>query len=385
MAVLLFVHGVATRAGKEYDIAVAARDRRFAERAFAGHKLTIKNTYWGKFGAAPQWNLACIPPMSGRTVDLGTDEEEAPEDGSALLRAARADFPAVVAALSVEELTQLETDGNAKTLVAAECFWAAAADYARRSPDPAWLQTVQDDAEFVAELGRQVAPLVKEADLGILDPIADAAKRLGGAISNWVNAPIARIGREKVSPAVAVFIGDVFRYLHDAQPRHDIRKAVTDDLVASAKTAHDADEPLVVMGHSMGGVILYDLLSDPDVMEDVEARLGHRLLIDLFMTIGSQVALFEELKAFSASDPARSAQAKPPLDRAVRPAPAARWWNAYDRMDVLSFIAEPVFADVKDFEVDTIAGVRSAHGAYFTNMVFYQRLGKRMHDDRVMN
>ena len=36
MAVLLFVHGVATRAGKDYDEAVKARGRRFRETAFAG-------------------------------------------------------------------------------------------------------------------------------------------------------------------------------------------------------------------------------------------------------------------------------------------------------------------------------------------------------------
>ena len=45
-------------------------------------------------------------------------------------------------------------------------------------------------------------------------------------------------------------------------------------------------DKLIAVGHSMGGVILYDLLSDPD------KPLGD-LKLDLLVTVGSQVGVFE--------------------------------------------------------------------------------------------
>ena len=52
------------------------------------------------------------------------------------------------------------------------------------------------------------------------------------------------------------------------------------------------NEPLVVIGHSLGGVISMDLLSH--FRTDID--------VDLFVTIGSQVAHFEEMKLYHASD-----------------------------------------------------------------------------------
>ncbi|MEG8028956.1 hypothetical protein [Sphingomonas aerolata] len=383
MANLVFVHGVATRSGAEYNRAVSARGRRFRETAFAGVPLQIRDPYWGGHGADPQWALSSIPNMSGKYEHLGVAGDQEPAI-DALLAAARADLPSLVASLSVEDLSELEAAGDDDALHRAERFWSAAAAYVARSPQPGWLDDVSDDDEFTTELQRQVEPLTKEEHLGLLDPVRAAARRLGGALSNIVNAPFARLGRERISPAVAIFIGDVFEYLRAAEPRAGIRLAVLTELKAAARDAKENGEPLVVAGHSMGAVILYDVLSDDAAMAALGTELGHALEIDLLLTIGSQVALFEELKLYVASDMNRSGTALPPHDRVPRPVRAKRWWNAFDRMDVLSFVAKPVFDGVEDFEVDTISGVAGAHGAYFTNMVFYQRLNARMRKDGLL-
>ncbi len=388
MAVLLFVHGVATRAGDDYDVAAEARRRRFSDAAFAGVPLDVTATYWGGFGADPRWGLTSIPDVRRDYVDLGTAEGAGSsldaQPASLLLAAARADLAAVVSALSVEELSLLEREGDYAGLEQAERFWLAAARYVCRSPDPGWLADISDDEEFVAELHRQVQPLTKQQDLGVLDPLCRAAGRLGGALSNLVNAPFARIGRERLSPSVAVFLGDVFKYLREGEPRENIRRAVLGDLAAVAAKARDRQEPLVVVGHSMGGIILHDLLSDDVAMKEIEHGQGAPLRIDLLLTVGSQVGIFEELKLFGSSDEDRSGASAPPMHRAARSSRVVRWWNVFDRIDVLSFLAEPVFEGAIDLEVDTIAGVAGAHGAYFTNMVFYERLNRRLREERLV-
>lgn len=386
MTVLQFVHGVATRQSPQYNLAVKARGRRFRETAFAGTPLEIVDTYWGDFGADPQWDLACIPDVGEKFEHLGMDDEgtlsiddEVPRS-DAIVVSARADLTGTIAALSIEDLTAREAAGDEAALIEAERFWAAAAAYAEAANAPAWLDKAEDDDVFITELRTQVEPLIASTDLGFLDSIGGAVRRLGGALSNLVNKPFARIGRERISPSVAIFIGDVFRYLRAAEPRADIRRVVLADLIVAAKAAKASSVSLIVVGHSMGGIILYDLLSDEAAMRTVEAELDGPLSIDLLLTVGSQIGLFEELKLFTSSETARSGRADPPLDRARPPKRAKIWWNAFDRMDVLSFLAEPVFSDVADLEVDTIAGVAGAHTAYFTNMIFYERLNARLRE-----
>jgi hypothetical protein len=131
----------------------------------------------------------------------------------------------------------------------------------------------------------------------------------------------------------------------------------------------------------MGGVILYDLLSDIAFVESMSKDLGEEFKADLLLTVGSQVALFEELKLFTASNPSDGVQSG---SRLKKPDCIHRWWNAFNRLDVLSFIAEPVFFQVSDFEVNTTAGVLDAHSAYFTNSVFYRHLNIRLKEAGIL-
>lgn len=382
MVQMVFVHGVNTRrvpGNTAYDDAVADRDRRFTEVAFADQPLNIANPYWGDFGAAPKWQLACIPKVGAAHVALNLGGPAI--GGHVLLDAARQDFPAVVAALSAVALAEARGAGNEAEKLDSERFWIGAARYAERRPAPPWLAQVQTDAAFLDRLRQEAeaeapaapagAPVV---GLGLLDRVKTIGARIQGGLSNLVNSPIARVAREKVSPHVAIFLGDVFRYLKDGDGRGEIRDFIIAEIRAAALRAANGNEKLVLAGHSMGGVILYDILADPAAVREIENGLPGPLRVDLLLSIGSQVALFEELKVYAASDPAASSSGP----KAVRPAPVALWWNVFDTIDVLSFLCEPVFADVTDFAVDTVAGVVDAHGAYFDSMVFYARLNKRL-------
>jgi pimeloyl-ACP methyl ester carboxylesterase len=126
-----------------------------------------------------------------------------------------------------------------------------------------------------------------------------------------------------------------------------------------------ADDPkLIIVGHSLGGVISYDILTHFDPT----------LEVDVFVTVGSQVALFEEMGLYKHALPPANA----PADRLARPANIKRWMNVLDPNDAFSFRAEGVYAGVTDFKYDTGYGLMQAHSGYFHRPSFYRRLGERL-------
>jgi hypothetical protein len=108
-----------------------------------------------------------------------------------------------------------------------------------------------------------------------------------------------------------------------------------------------ATPPVVAVGHSLGGIILVDLLSREDAPR-----------VDLLVTAGSQPAM---LYAIDALDRLRPGQ--------VAPVPFKPWLNIYNRQDALSFCAArvfPGFDGIQDEEVDPGVPFPESHGAYWT-------------------
>ncbi|RWF75748.1 MAG: hypothetical protein EOS26_14460 [Mesorhizobium sp.] len=370
MVQVVFVHGVANRKSDAgFDANVAVRDRRFKELGFSSPDFTIRNPYWGEFGADPQWKLASVPRFDLEYQALGIGAALAQDNGSEILEAARIDFAAVVGALSVAALS----DPNEAAGQDLELLWMRAARYAAAQPKPAWLETVTDDAQFCDRLRKEAEAGAANQVLGFLDQVKAAADKIKGSASNFINSPFARAGRERITPGLAIFIGHVFRYLRENDARTRIRNTISEAIIAAGKE-RAPDEPFVLIGHSMGGVILYDLLSSSETVESLSVAIGTKFEVDLLLTVGSQVALFEEMKLYEASTPEFSGQSK----SVPRPYAVKNWWNAFDKMDVLSFVTGPIFADTEDFSVDTIAGVLDAHGAYFSSAMFYTRLNARL-------
>jgi hypothetical protein len=133
----------------------------------------------------------------------------------------------------------------------------------------------------------------------------------------------------------------------------------------AAHAARGAGEKLVVFGHSLGGVILLDMLTN-----SVDAGLPDGLKIDALFTVGSQPGLFQELGLIL-----------PPSDqRLPRPANVAHWFNVFDPIDPLAFRCDPIFSGVTDLKFNSITGVASAHTTYFKRPQFYARARKRLRD-----
>jgi len=104
--------------------------------------------------------------------------------------------------------------------------------------------------------------------------------------------------------------------------------------------------PVVLLGHSLGGIACVDLLLESDPPK-----------VPLLVTIGSQAPLLYEVNALSGM----------PYDpNAKLPSTFPKWLNVYDRDDLLSYVGGKLFPDwVEDFHAGSGIPFPDSHGAYW--------------------
>jgi hypothetical protein len=168
-----------------------------------------------------------------------------------------------------------------------------------------------------------------------------------GRVTDWAKSKMMDFAKERATAIVAdrrtalmggstPGIGDILAYQRRGEP---IRQMVADALSG-------ARPPVVAVGHSLGGIILVDLLSDAE-----------RPAVDLLVTAGSQSPLFYVIDALAFLR----------LDQ-PQPAPFTPWLNIYDRQDFLSFYATQAFAGVNvitDEAVNSETPFPASHSAYW--------------------
>jgi hypothetical protein len=173
--------------------------------------------------------------------------------------------------------------------------------------------------------------------------------------SDWVKEKVVGFAQRKATRAVedrreglmgmsTPAIGDILYY----QRRGDtIARFVADGL-------RDLPRPVVAVGHSLGGIMLVDLLSRPDAPP-----------VDLLVTAGSQAPM---LYAIDSLERLRRGEAEPK--------PFTPWLNIYNRQDFLSFCASRVFPGtrqwIRDEEVDPGVPFPESHSAYWYHDRVYQ-------------
>ena len=203
-----------------------------------------------------------------------------------------------------------------------------------------------------------------------------AAKKAAGFAADEIKRGASLVAlkelRGVVSRRALLFLGDAFVYLHrgrSATPA--IYDRVKDGICRLSGRTNEKNErePFIVVTHSFGSEILYDLLSS-GALNDVT--------IDLWVTAGAQTSLFAEMVLFS------SLPAPIPVDTSKfnlkRPSNVKKWINFYDVADVLSYLHEPVFGSsaVKDIPVRAQANLTNAHGHYFADPGFYERIAAEL-------
>jgi hypothetical protein len=172
--------------------------------------------------------------------------------------------------------------------------------------------------------------------------------------------------RGSLSDAAAPTAGDVLRFLaHGDEARDYVREQIEAIRCASTGGAGSSDIPndaddsdsIFLLAHSLGGIICADLL----IRAKVPGVAG-------LITVGSQTPFLYEIGAFP------SLTHPDPLPDHMPP-----WLNIYDRRDILSYVANPVFGDrVRDISIDNGQPFPQSHSAYWTNPTLWAAIDEFM-------
>jgi hypothetical protein len=392
---IVFVHGVGTRESIAHRRAVVQRDALMHAilgpvLCSAAGELSVLNPYWGDLGARFAWNNASYPPGGVEAFggDISPDlpallsellSDAVPEPNqlvTALARRSPCEAVDLLWMLAIEHATTQDAD----VLAGMGAEAAVLAERAAVGRTTTWPTDAANDDEFLLRLvgeltgglavsvpaqetfggragGRRVAVLRLREALG---RVTRAAPRGGAsALRSVAGRPAHFTGTQ--------FIGDVlayFRQREDLGNQAPIATRVADAIDEGARLRTPADPWLIVVAHSMGGNIVYDLLS----------HLRPDLECDVLVTVGSQVGLFAELGQFPAVSPPED----PASDRAPVPEGVRHWINVFDPLDLLSFVVGPVFAAGEDYRYSTGRGLLAAHSSYFRLLSFYRRLAERV-------
>lgn len=378
---IVFIHGVAQRRGPKYDEAVRLRDALFRQYVYKHLRIPaempVTDAYWGDVAAEFRWGMASVP-----TEGIEPLGAEVP-------------FEDVVLAEFVD--TELEREDRVLTSVACvdpesafDLLWSVAAMDANKprleqlaalahrassilpNLTSADVQTTDDEQL----LDRFVEIILSEGEGGagyeafgvdeVIDQLSEGLIRIRGSAGRLLGRGAVKLLRSKLHERAALFFGDVTKYLgergtscNNAGPIAATVMTAVDESIASSPHT-----PLIIVAHSMGGNIAYDILSlfRPDIKCDV------------LITVGSQVGLFEELCLLAKG----RSEGCPNLSKVAALPNVSRWINIFDRNDILSFAAAKIFDNVDDYAYSTGKGVVKAHCSYFTMPSFYRRLAARL-------
>jgi hypothetical protein len=240
------------------------------------------------------------------------------------------------------------------------------------------------------------------------DRVEETAKRVGSGPAYAMSQVLAEL-RPRLDSLLEQFFGDVFTYLQNRVPSagarvrslidagHPLDPAIVDALSTLAGpipqrlvTAlfraegmkKEKGEPLVVISHSMGGQVTYDVVSY--FLPALKAELAERDVlasevawprVDFWCATASQVGLFEELGLFLASDHETYGRGHP------IPKPSeflGKWWNVWDHNDVLSYSVAGIFEGVDDEAYDSGLSLLGAHAGYLERPSFYRDLANKL-------
>ncbi|WP_445577853.1 hypothetical protein GKKCFE_11485 [Pseudomonas sp. E141] len=377
MVQLVFVHGVATRDTPEYKNLVKTREMLFRELLFPNKTVTFHSPMWGHF--VPEvpsevfktnvkktgtfsLNIEALPSMGGGLIGSGKGGGNVDISVGAIGKqdpiAALDAICSQIADQAAAQNRALKPDEIQVFRVAAELITSNKASVLFDGNATPQSITAQFNANAPKSLG--IGSFIGDAVTAVTDRVRNAASTLG------FNAV-----RGNLTPAIGLFISDVFVYLKDGYARKNIQKIVAESLIKAHQQAKENNGPLVVVGHSMGGVILVDMLNDPAAV-----GLPDDLSVDALLTVGSQPGFFAALDLIAQNLPTQLARQRADCVR--------QWMNVFDPIDPLAFRSDMIFKDVIDLEFNSVAGISEAHSKYFQRPQFYARARKRLQELNVL-
>lgn len=387
---LVFVHGVANRQTPKHQAEIHQRDELF-KKLVLPKGAVVFDPDWGSNAVTFQQNLPWLPNFrEADAFNFGSSPSISAQSGIGKLAARKPEMAIDLAfeaglAARAQEAADANKPNEALTKEDLESF-TAAVQYLENGADKDVFYAQGSDENFLEALNSELKPYIpkEETKVEAMSFVGDALKWIGKGLKNLVS-PVENVAANTVLLAVrrpltartALFLGDIFVYLRWRETDRSngtvnrIFEPIITDLVSAAKL-RTKNDPLIVVAHSLGGVITYDLFSDPAAVANIEAKSGSKLIIDAWITVGAQPGLFADMGLYG-PQPGNTEDTYLP-----RPAPVAAWLNIYDYTDILSFSCAKVFKDVDDFEFDNVSGLFDAHSAYFQRPGFYRKMRERL-------
>jgi hypothetical protein len=218
-------------------------------------------------------------------------------------------------------------------------------------------------------------PLTALLPAGQRDDFWREVRRRGLSIPGHLTARAASVARRRLNLESGIFLGDGLHYFAmrggGDQPGQISLRVL--DALATARKNQQArgGEPLVVLSHSMGGQIVYDIVTH--FLPRLDRYAGVR--IDYWAAAASQIGLFEEMKLFLASDPATGPGRPAPFpDRRY----LAAWWNMWDPHDFLSYTVREIVEGVDDDFYDSGLSLAAAHFGCLEQPSFYGLFARKL-------
>lgn len=217
-----------------------------------------------------------------------------------------------------------------------------------------------DERRFTLALMRQMQEKAGITDAQIADVAGQDVVQRGPQNWEWVQGFLKAVDRfvpHGSSASIALFTKDVYQYLRNAAIRQEIEAGVTQAMTPGVET--------VVVSHSLGTVVAYNLLR----------REGQALgwKVPLFVTLGSPLAIGEIRKTLKGFAPTRC------------PECVGAWFNAMDERDVVAlyplevrwFPLDPANPAIEN-KTDVRNRTKNRHGigGYLDD----QEVARRIHD-----
>jgi len=394
MTTVLFVHGTGVR--------VPAFDTTYARvkdgLAKVRPDIGLERCYWGEIGAALQAGGKSFYFDPGRPEDPGDQDDErasdsVPEEEKELARWARL-FTDPLFEIRLRQITGPGVgdlfDGRKlperiRGLPGQPEVAAALAARGLTDAFAAAVEWLTTSGEFLSVYGRStVKDGITEAMISralvarcLATAADDGVELTGTARDQLVSAVLAGFGAPDAG--IADGLGDLAKNLAFRAVGPSLRKRRRDSIRAAGdillyqaqgdairgfvrKRISELDGPVVLLAHSLGGIVAFDLLA-----EDVSGDLDK---VRMLVTVGSQAPLLYELGALACG-------IKYPMPLPAHFGP--RWLNVYDRRDLLAYAGAEFFGDrCRDLPLDTGTPFPTAHSAYWDKDEFYQRLAEAM-------
>jgi hypothetical protein len=374
---IVFVHGVAQRSEAVFAGVEPFLERYVAPAINPNGKVECRFAFWGDLGVKFAWNGASRPKdaITGQgaddsltTIYLAASARQTNVAGLAGVIGTATNKPANESeAVNRAVLKRMDQVDTAKVQMPADPL-----SYL----DASMAEEIIRSTDAVAGAGFAAAGFDELRDR--VDESLARVREGGGWAVTRILGPL----RRPINDAITLFIGDVFVYL---QHRLDVKVCdefgpvpgpipmrVLDVLREAVESA--PNEPLIVLTHSMGGQIVYDIATTFLPVQRERDKRWKGVRIACWGAAASQVGLFEEMKAFSSSSTAYSA-----ASRNTAPLPGVEnlgyWWNVWDRNDYLSYTAASIFSGdrFKDHEYNGGTSIIDAHGAYLVRPSFYKQ------------